>query len=416
LYSISPPQTNCETSPFGALTMMESTPLSQSTSSSNWSCFRLVNVGAITGLTIAVVVMFFQLQYVTYMISAQQQKLDNLLYQIQNSQQEQIDQLNDKVEQEHDLTIFHMAGTFTLLTCLLTMFHMSAHLRALHEPFVQRKILAILWMSPIYSITSFLTLVFPVVEGYLAVIKDFYEAYAVYTFLSFLIAVLGRGNRDVVIELLAQHADHLNPPNKLLSCWYHPPPESSALAKAKAVLLECQILCMQFVFLKPLMSIITFVVASLSNPDNSDDAVAQDSSSWSYFVTPQFAIAMIENVSVFLAFSGLLKFYHATADDLRWCQPFPKFLCIKGVVFMTFWQGLIITMVVSVHGDDASKAANIQNVLICLEMLFFAIAHWCVFPPEEWQENYRPKQHDVLDADGGVMTAPASDNNDAQLA
>jgi hypothetical protein len=299
-------------------------------------------------------------------------------------------------------------------------------------------------MSPIYSITSFLTLVFPVLEGYLDIIKDFFEAYAVYTFLSFLIAVLGRGNRNAVIELLAQHADHLNPPNKLLSCWYHPPAESSDLAKAKAVLLECQILCMQFVFLKPLISIITFVVASLNDSDNTDDAVAAtDSSRWSYFVTPQFAIVMIENVSVSLAFSGLLKFYHATADDLRWCQPFSKFLCIKGVVFMTFWQGLVITMVVSVHGDDASKAANIQNVLICLEMLFFAIAHWCVFPPEEWQENYRPTeyakpgmglkdfaadmsilvqssrrptQHDVLDADNGLMSTPALDNNDAQLA
>jgi hypothetical protein len=30
-------------------------------------------------------------------------------------------------------------------------------------------------MSPIYAVTSFLSLVFPVADGYLAVIKDFYE-------------------------------------------------------------------------------------------------------------------------------------------------------------------------------------------------------------------------------------------------
>jgi hypothetical protein len=24
-----------------------------------------------------------------------------------------------------------------------------------------------------------------------------------------------------------------------------------------------------------------------------------------------------------------------------------------------------------------------------MEMLFFSIAHWCVFPPEEWEEGYK---------------------------
>ena len=39
------------------------------------------------------------------------------------------------------------------------------------------------------------------------------------------------------------------------------------------------------------------------------------------------------------------------------------------------------------------QAAEIQNVLICLEMLFFSIAHWCVFPVEEWEEGYTAKNY-----------------------
>ena len=35
---------------------------------------------------------------------------------------------------------------------------------------------------------------------------------------------------------------------------------------------------------------------------------------------------------------------------------------------------------------------RVQNFVICLEMLFFAIAHVFVFPTEEWKPGYRPKE------------------------
>ena len=53
------------------------------------------------------------------------------------------------------------------------------------------------------------------------------------------------------------------------------------------------------------------------------------------YCTPQFWLIIAQNVSVFLAFSGLLNFYHAVAEDLSWCRPFPKFLCIKGELEMS---------------------------------------------------------------------------------
>jgi hypothetical protein len=303
-------------------------------------------------------------------------------------------------------------------------------------------------MSPIYSVTSFLSLLLPSTEGYLSIIKDLYEAYVIYTFLSFLIAVLGRGNRELVVQQLARHADHLNDPARCLRRFYEPQPEVSSEAKANAVLLECQILAMQFVFLRPLTSIMSFLVFTLSNDSDSDGITESNTHSpaGNYFLSPNFYISMITNVSVFFAFSGLLKFYHAVRDDLAWLQPFNKFLAIKGIVFACFWQGVIISIVVQFgsgagsaiagdqYGDDANgdstpirdpraQAAAIQNLLICLEMLFFSLAHWCVFPSEgkciyssvccvrplfayistltsfalipseEWGPDYRPKQY-----------------------
>lgn len=71
--------------------------------------------------------------------------------------------------------VYQLAGTFTLLSGLISMWHMTAHLRKFNQPVIQRKILAILWMCPIYAITSWFSLVFHEAEGYLAIVKDFYE-------------------------------------------------------------------------------------------------------------------------------------------------------------------------------------------------------------------------------------------------
>lgn len=229
---------------------------------------------------------------------------------------------------------------------------MTSHLRNFHQPFVQRKILAILWMCPIYSVTSWLSLVIPTLEGYLAILKDLYEAYVIYQFLSFLIAALSGkdGDRNTVVELLARHADHLSPPagcrifgccrKKLggnLEC------EDEKRQLADDVLLQCQVCAMQFVFLRPLLTALMFVLEKVDyhgpmfgpgspfdhtigggnyTVDDLGDIDLENSSGHGGgmmdYRSPQFYIIILENISVFLAFSGLLNFYHAVQEDLSW--------------------------------------------------------------------------------------------------
>jgi len=55
--------------------------------------------------------------------------------QIASSNQE----IEQQVSQQKDFTIINIAGTFTLLSCLVTMFHMTAHLRQMNQPLIQRK-------------------------------------------------------------------------------------------------------------------------------------------------------------------------------------------------------------------------------------------------------------------------------------
>ncbi len=263
-------------------------------------------------------------------------------------------------------------------------------------------------MSPIYAVTSWLSLVFPKFEGYLAIIKDFYEAYVIYQFLGFCISVLGKGDREQVVDLLAHHADHLDPPMKICGWCRKKDPYPTPRALASAVLLQCQVFAMQFVFLKPLTAIGLFTC------QKTDLCAIPDTHQiihlWGGLNIPVHALEspvlwlrIVQNISVFVAFSGLLKFYHAVQDDLSWCNPFPKFLCIKGIVFMTFWQGLVISFLASTSADNPPQGdqqqgednadlwgKQAQNFLICLEMLLFSIAHFYCFPTEEWQEGYQP--------------------------
>eukprot|EP00586_Coscinodiscus_wailesii_P019618 CAMPEP_0172506082 /NCGR_PEP_ID=MMETSP1066-20121228/191739_1 /TAXON_ID=671091 /ORGANISM="Coscinodiscus wailesii, Strain CCMP2513" /LENGTH=452 /DNA_ID=CAMNT_0013282945 /DNA_START=66 /DNA_END=1424 /DNA_ORIENTATION=- len=364
-------------------------------------CSKLMNLGALTILTIFNIFIFIQLQAVTFRVGSEQRQIDKLKQEL-SQQKDTTETITQEVEKQHDLTVINIAGTFTILTCLITAFHMAAHLRSFHEPVVQRKVLAILWMSPIYALASFFGLIFPSANEYIMTVKDFYEAYCIYMFLSFLIAVMARGgDRETVVAVLQRHSGHMGRPFKFLRCFYHPPPEQSDYALSNAVLMECQILAMQFVFIRPFTSVLNFILATV---DSWDESAVADKSLSSFFFSPQFVIIIIENVSVFFAFTGLIKFYHAVRDDLKWCQPFSKFMCIKGVVFMTFWQGLAINIYTAVTTKNNAPAdtdadANdtpsdpgmvLQNVLICLEMLFFSLAHLCVFPTDEWMEGYRP--------------------------
>lgn len=297
--------------------------------------------------------------------------------------------VQDIQDNQRQTMAVQFAGMFTILVILVSGYHISQHLRHMHSPVVQRKIMAVLWMTPIYSVTSWLSLVFTSSEPYLAVVREFYEAYCVYMFLSFLISVLGRGNRHAVVDLLEQRADQLNKPDGCRCgpkawkrCWVrccskrkrvphqdsndlslvendgeamaennggnatgiamttvpssleaHQQPQrrsmegigynpyNPARMKAEAVLDQCQLYAMQFVLLRPVTAIGWLVSNQLCEPKQFLDPT-----------TPQLYITIVTNCSIFFAFRGLVRFYHATRSNLAWCNPWPKFLCIKGVV------------------------------------------------------------------------------------
>uniref|UniRef100_A0A915E0U9 Transmembrane protein n=1 Tax=Ditylenchus dipsaci TaxID=166011 RepID=A0A915E0U9_9BILA len=98
-------------------------------------------------------------------------------------------------------------------------------------------------------------------------------------------------------------------------------------------------------------------------------------------------ITCVYNISVSLALYGLFLFYTATRDLLHPYSPVLKFLTVKSVIFLSFWQGFLLAVLGATSAIDpiydeqgneiisrGTVAAGWQNFFICAEMFFAAVA------------------------------------------
>lgn len=78
-------------------------------------------------------------------------KLDTTVSEAQSEIQSEVNIVKADVEQyvrttqdqfsmENSFMVYQLAGTFTLLACLISMYHMTSHIRFFNRPFVQRKV------------------------------------------------------------------------------------------------------------------------------------------------------------------------------------------------------------------------------------------------------------------------------------
>jgi len=66
-------------------------------------------------------------------------------------------------------------------------------------------------------------------------------------------------------------------------------------------------------------------------------------------------------------------------EKLHYFRPFSKFVCIKFVIFFSFWQFCFLILLTKFDVFSHQTASFIQDMLICLEMVVAAIAHSFAF-------------------------------------
>ncbi|XP_057442837.1 protein LAZ1 homolog 1-like isoform X2 [Lotus japonicus] len=285
-------------------------------------------------------------------------------------------------------TVFS-SSIFVLVALVLSMYLIFEHLSAYNKPEEQKFLIGLILMVPVYASESFLSLVDSGAAFNSEVIRECYEAFALYCFERYLIACLGGEDKtiqfmesmsltDSSIPLLKEAytygvVEHPFPLNCLLRDWYLGPDFYQSV----------KIGIVQYMILKMICALLAMILQSFG-------VYGEGKFEWKYGYP---YLALILNFSQSWALYCLVQFYSVTKDKLKPIKPLAKFLTFKSIVFLTWWQSVAIAFLFSVGAFKGSLAqelkSRIQDYIICIEMGVAAVVHLYVFPAVPYKRGER---------------------------
>ncbi|RWR92828.1 Organic solute transporter Ost-alpha [Cinnamomum micranthum f. kanehirae] len=305
----------------------------------------------------------------------------------------------------HQWPVFS-AGIFVSIALLLSLFLIFEHLAFYNIPEEQKFLIGLILMVPVYAVESFLSLLNSRAAFNFEVMRDCYEAFAMYCFERYLIACLG--GEDSTIKFMenqaqinsstplleASYADgvvkHPFPLNYLLRQW-HLGPDFYHAVKVGIV---------QYMILKTICALLAIVFEFFG-------VYGEGKFEWNYGY-PYLAVVL--NFSQTWALYCLVQFYSVTKEKLEPIKPLAKFLVFKSIVFLTWWQGVAIALLSALGAFKGSLAQElkmrIQDYIICIEMGVAAIVHIYVFPAKPYENGERCVRNVSVMSDYASLGSP----------
>ncbi|XP_017877649.1 transmembrane protein 184C [Ceratina calcarata] len=258
-----------------------------------------------------------------------------------------------------------VGGAFVLLALPIAFYEIVQHMIYYTQPKLQKYIIRILWMVPIYAVNAWLGLVYPEGSIYVDSLRECYEAYVIYNFMMYLLAYLD-ADRQLEHRLEISPQVHHMFPLCCLPDW----------EMGREFVHMCKHGILQYTAVRPITTLISFICEL--NGVYGEGEFRKD-------VAFPYVIAL-NNLSQFVAMYSLVLFYRANVEALKPMKPLGKFLCIKAVVFFSFFQGVMIALLVyfdvissifntNDKDDIRSISSRLQDFLICIEMFMAAVAH-----------------------------------------
>ncbi|KAK4853442.1 hypothetical protein QYF36_009292 [Acer negundo] len=248
----------------------------------------------------------------------------------------------------------------------------------------QKWIVAVLFIVPVYATESILSLWNPKFSLACDILRNCYEAFALYSFGSYLVACLGgerrvkeileNKSRNQLREPLLEGADQENQREQArpFSKFFFQP-----RVLGKDLLSIEKFGLVQYMILKTLCAFLTFLLELFG--------VYGDGEFKWYYGYPYLTVVL--NFSQMWALYCLVKFYNLTHERLEPIKPLAKFISFKAIVFATWWQGVGIALLYSlgVLPNEQKLKTGLQDFLICIEMAIAAVAHVFVFSVEPYR-------------------------------
>ncbi|KAJ6564443.1 organic solute transporter Ostalpha-domain-containing protein [Mycena capillaripes] len=267
--------------------------------------------------------------------------------------------------------VLTVAGIFTLVAVVVSGMSIHLQLRNYRKPALQRMVVRIMIMVPLYAVSSLISLFSLEAAFVIDAIRDIYEAFVIYCFFVLLLSYLG-GERSLLIML------HGRPPKAPVFPVSLFKREIDVSDPYMFLFLKRGIL--QYVQVKPVLAVATLILKAVGKYN---EGTLRANSGYLY-------VSIVYNTSICLSLYCLAVFWMCVNDDLKPFRPVPKFLCVKGILFFSFWQALFISILVSAgvithlgpytrDKDEDKIALALTDTLICLEMPFFAFAHAYAF-------------------------------------
>ncbi|XP_054807565.1 protein LAZ1 homolog 2 isoform X2 [Prosopis cineraria] len=270
-----------------------------------------------------------------------------------------------------------IAGCFVFIALTLSLFLILQHLRSYTNPAEQKWLVAVIFMVPVYATESIISLWNPRLSLACDILRNCYEAFALYSFGRYLIACLG-GERSVVELLESESGTSLRKsllegsdknPNvwqrSFYNFFWHP----SAIGRDLLSIEKFGLV--QYMILKTVCAFLAFLLELFG-------VYGDGEFNW-HCGYPYMAVVL--NFSQMWALYCLVQFYNVTHEQLEPIKPLSKFISFKAIVFATWWQGVGIALLCAfgVLPKEGKVQNGLQDFLICIEMAIAAVAHMCVF-------------------------------------
>ncbi|KNC55239.1 transmembrane protein 184a [Thecamonas trahens ATCC 50062] len=260
------------------------------------------------------------------------------------------------------------------LGIVVSLVHSFLHLHHYTHKALQRYSVRILLIVPVFALGSLLSLLYPNYALYFATVRDLYEAWVLYCFLHLMIGY-GGGDSAIVLAMRVSPGEMRHP---WPLCWLKPINVGSS-----TFLRACKQGVIQFVIVKPVCAALSLAMLVLGYYEST---------------AYQAGLLVVYNISFTYALYELYLFYLGTRLHLAPHHPIRKFVAVKSVVFLTYWQSLAVALL-PVPKEDAEAW---DNFILCVEMLLFAFVHWFAFSYTEFRDGGASAGSDRGNGDGSA--------------